>query len=61
MYKSATKMYYYGDYWTCYGILIVQSEVWIYAKYFIIILIFGQYLSFIQSLQLECKINAGAE
>ena len=54
-------MYNYGDYWTCYGILIVQSEVCIYAKHFIIILIFGQYLSFIQALQLECKIDAGAE
>ena len=54
-------MYNYGDYWTCYEILIVQSEVRIYAKHFIIILIFGQYLSFIQPLQLECKIDAGAE
>ena len=44
-----------------YGTLIIQSEVCIYAKHFIIILIFGHYLSFIQPLQLECKINAGAE
>ena len=40
-------------------VLIIQSEVCIYAKNFITILIFDQCLSFIQPLQLEGKINAG--
>ena len=39
-------------------VLIIQSEVCIYAKHFITILIFGQCLSFIWPLQLEGKINA---
>ena len=45
----------------CYEVLIIQSEVCIYAKHFITILILGQYLTFIQPLQLECKINAGTK
>ena len=40
-------------------VLITQSEVCIYAKHFITILIFGQYMNFIQPLQLKNKINAG--
>ena len=40
-------------------VLIIQSEVKLYAKHFITILIFDQYMNFIQTLQLEDKINAG--
>ena len=61
-YKSATKMKYMYNYGAniqhaCYRTLVIQSEVSVYAEHFITILIFGQYLSFIQPLQLECMQN----
>ena len=42
-------------------VLLIQSDVKLYAKHFITILIFCQYMNFIQPLQLGGKINAGTK